>query len=98
MITLANVSKNYSVAPRLAAALDRVDLTIERGEFIAVMGPSGSGKTTMLNIVGLIDTTSSVRYVFGGEELSNRSIDHLAEIRRRHVGVIFQSFQLIADL
>jgi putative ABC transport system ATP-binding protein len=98
MITLANVSKSYSVAPRVAAALDRVDLTIERGEFVAVMGPSGSGKTTMLNIVGLIDTPSSGRYVFGGEDLSNRSIDQLAEIRRRHVGFIFQSFHLISDL
>jgi putative ABC transport system ATP-binding protein len=98
MITLANVSKNYSVEPRPAAALDRVDLTIERGEFVAVMGPSGSGKTTMLNIVGLIDTPSSGRYVFGGEDLSNRSVDQLAELRRRHVGFIFQSFHLIADL
>jgi len=98
MITLANVSKSYSVAPRLEAALDRVDLTIERGEFVAVMGPSGSGKTTMLNIVGLIDTPSSGRYVFGGEDLSNRSIDQLAELRRRYVGFIFQSFNLISDL
>ena len=98
MITLANVSKSYTVAPRPAAALDRVDLTIERGEFVAVMGPSGSGKTTMLNIVGLIDTPSSGRYVFGGEDLSNRSVDQLAELRRRHVGFIFQSFHLISDL
>jgi len=98
MLTLANVSKSSQVAPRVAAALARVDLTIERGEFVAVMGPAGSGKTTMLNIVGLIDTPSSGRYVFGGEDLSNRSIDELAELRRRHVGFIFQSFHLISDL
>jgi putative ABC transport system ATP-binding protein len=98
MITLANVSKRYSSEPSLSAALDRVDLTVERGEFVALMGPSGSGKTTMLNIVGLIDTPSSGRYLFGGEDLSNRSIDQLADLRRRHVGFIFQSFHLISDL
>ena len=98
MITLANVSKRYSNEPSLSAALDRVDLTVERGEFAAIMGPSGSGKSTMLNIVGLIDTPSSGRYVLGGEDLSNRSIDQLADLRRRHVGFIFQSFHLIADL
>jgi len=98
LITLANVSKRYSNEPSLSAALDRVDLTVERGEFVAIMGPSGSGKTTMLNIVGLIDTPSSGRYVFGGEDLANRSIDQLADLRRRHVGFIFQSFHLIADL
>jgi putative ABC transport system ATP-binding protein len=97
MITLANVSKRYSSEPSLSA-LDRVDLTVERGEFVAIMGPSGSGKTTMLNIVGLIDTPSSGRYLFGGEDLSNRSIDQLAELRRRHVGFVFQSFHLIAEL
>ena len=98
MITLANVSKRYSHEPSASAALDRVDLTVERGEFVAIMGPSGSGKTTMLNIVGLIDTPSSGRCVFGGEDLSNRSIDQLADLRRRHIGFIFQSFHLIADL
>ena len=98
MITLANVSKRYSSEPSFSTALDRVDLTVERGEFVAIMGPSGSGKTTMLNIVGLIDTPSSGRYLFGGEDLSNRSIDQLADLRRRHVGFIFQSFHLIADL
>jgi putative ABC transport system ATP-binding protein len=98
MITLANVSKRYSHEPPFSAALDRVDLTVERGEFVAIMGPSGSGKTTMLNIVGLIDTPSSGRYVLGGEDVSNRSIDQLANLRRRHVGFIFQSFHLIADL
>jgi len=98
MIELANVSKRYPSVPCRAAALDSVDLSIERGEFVAVMGPSGSGKTTMLNIVGLIDTPSSGRYVFGGEDLSSRSVDQLADLRRRHVGFIFQSFHLIADL
>ncbi len=97
MIRLSNVTKRYS-SSRDAAALDGIDLTIERGEFVAVMGPSGSGKTTMLNIVGLIDTPSSGRYVFGDEDLSSRSVDELTDLRRRHVSFIFQSFHLISDL
>jgi putative ABC transport system ATP-binding protein len=97
MIKLSNVSKRYSTLSD-SPALDGIDLTIERGEFVAVMGPSGSGKTTMLNIVGLIDTPSSGRYVFGDEDLSQRSVDELTELRRLHVSFIFQSFHLIPDL
>jgi putative ABC transport system ATP-binding protein len=97
MIKLSNVSKHY-VSLADTPALDGVDLSIERGEFVAVMGPSGSGKTTMLNIVGLIDTPSSGRYLFADEDLSNRSVDELVELRRRHVSFIFQSFHLIPDL
>jgi putative ABC transport system ATP-binding protein len=97
MIRLSNVSKRYSSMSD-PAALDGIDLTIERGEFVAVMGPSGSGKTTMLNIVGLIDTPSSGRYLFGDEDLSSRSVDELTELRRLHVSFIFQSFHLIPDL
>jgi putative ABC transport system ATP-binding protein len=97
MIRLSNVSKRYSNASD-SAALDGIDLTIERGEFVAVMGPSGSGKTTMLNILGLIDTPSSGRYVFDDEDLSSRSVDELTALRRLHVSFIFQSFHLIPDL
>jgi putative ABC transport system ATP-binding protein len=97
VIQLSNVTKRYS-SPCESAALDGIDLMIERGEFVAVMGPSGSGKTTMLNIVGLIDTPSSGRYLFGNEDLSSRSVDELTELRRRHVSFIFQSFNLISDL
>src|SRR5262249_27555928 len=77
-IALKTVSKRYSGAHR-DRALDRVDLSIERGEFVAIMGPPGSGKTTMLNIVGLIDTPSSGSYFFGDEDLSSRSVDELAD-------------------
>ena len=97
VIRLLNVTKHYS-NPSDSPALDGIDLTIERGEFVAVMGPSGSGKTTMLNIVGLIDTPSSGRYLFCDEDLTNRSVDALTELRRRHVSFVFQSFHLIPDL
>jgi putative ABC transport system ATP-binding protein len=97
VIRLSNVTKRYSDLCD-SAALDGIDLTINRGEFVAVMGPSGSGKTTMLNIVGLIDTPSSGRYVFGDEDLTSRSVDELTALRRRHVSFIFQNFHLIPDL
>ena len=98
MIKLTNVCKRYSPASAEPAALDGIDLEIERGEFVAVMGPSGCGKTTLLNIVGLIDEPSSGRYYFGDEDLSRRSVNELTELRKRNIGFIFQSFHLIPDL
>ena len=98
MIKLSNVCKRYPQAESESAALNGIDLTIGAGEFVAVMGPSGSGKSTLLNIVGLIDEPSSGSYVFADQELSYRSPDRLAELRRRHIGYIFQSFHLIAEL
>jgi putative ABC transport system ATP-binding protein len=97
VIRLSEVTKRYSSSNR-SIALDRIDLDIARGELIAVTGPSGSGKSTLLNIVGMIDGASSGRYVFEGEEITARSVDELAELRKRNVGYIFQSFHLIAEL
>ena len=98
MIKLSNVCKRYAQEQSEATALDGIDLEIGKGEFVAVMGPSGSGKSTLLNIVGLIDAPSSGSYVFGDQELSYRSANQLAELRKRNIGYIFQSFHLIADL
>ncbi|HLF12248.1 MAG TPA: ABC transporter ATP-binding protein [Gammaproteobacteria bacterium] len=98
MIKLANVCKHYPQAQSESTALDGIDLEISKGEFVAIMGPSGSGKSTLLNIVGLIDAPSSGRYVFGDQELSYRSTNHLAELRKRNIAFIFQSFHLIAEL
>ncbi len=98
VIELSQIRKRYADDSTGAPALDGVDLRIARGEFVAVMGPSGCGKTTLLNIIGLIDAPSSGRYWFADEDLSNRSIDELATLRKRHMAFIFQSFHLIADL
>jgi putative ABC transport system ATP-binding protein len=98
VIKLSNVCKRYAQAQSEATALDGIDLEIAKGEFVAVMGPSGSGKSTLLNIVGLIDAPSSGRYVFGEQELSYCSPSELAELRKRNIGYIFQTFHLIADL
>ena len=98
VIKLSNVCKCYADANEETAVLAGIDLEITQGEFLAIMGPSGSGKSTLLNIVGLIDSPSSGSYRFGDEELAHRSTSDLAELRKRNIGYIFQSFHLIGDL
>jgi putative ABC transport system ATP-binding protein len=75
-----------------------VDLSIAAGEFVAVMGPSGCGKSTLLNLVGMLDTPTRGQYVFEGTDISGYSERQLAELRKRRLGFIFQSFNLIDDL
>ena len=98
MIKLSGVSKLYRTNELETTALNSVDLSINDGEFVAVMGPSGCGKSTLLNIVGLIDTPSSGQCFFGDEEVSQHSESKLAELRKGNVGFIFQSFNLIEEL
>ncbi len=98
MIKLSGVSKLYRTNELETTALNSVDLSIDDGEFVAVMGPSGCGKSTLLNIVGLIDTPSSGQCYFGDEEVSQHSEGKLAELRKGNVGFIFQSFNLIDEL
>lgn len=98
MIELRNVSKHYSRIGGDTQALLDIDLVVERGEFIAVTGPSACGKTTLLNIVGLIDTPSSGCYRFGGTDLTDCSEAELTELRKHHIGFIFQGFCLVDDL
>ena len=76
-------------------ALRGVSLTIEDGDFVAIMGPSGSGKTTMANVLGLLDVPSSGSYKLNGREISQLSEDDLAVLRREEIGFIFQQFNLL---
>lgn len=98
MIDLTNVSKHYPQKGGDTQALLEIDLAVERGEFIAVTGPPGCGKTTLLNIIGLIDTPSSGCYRFDGADLADCSETELTELRKRHIGFVFQSFCLVDDL
>src|SRR5690606_15431435 len=91
-------SKAFRTAEVETTALDAVDLTIEAGEFTAVMGPSGCGKSTLLNIIGMLDNPSGGRYVFLGEDVSSYPERKLAQVRKRNIGFIFQSFNLIDEL
>ena len=98
MIERHSIARHYQSADIETVALRHVDLRIERGEFLAVMGPSGCGKSTLLNILGAIDRPTSGTYRFDGEDLTRLSEPRLAKFRARHLGFVFQSFNLVDDL
>ena len=98
MLLMENVEKVYRTEHIETHALSRFSVSVEKGEFVAVMGPSGSGKTTFLNIAGLLDAFEGGRYLLGGEDVSRLSDAEMSRIRNRKIGFIFQSFNLIPDL
>jgi len=98
VIRLSNISKLYRTSELETVALDDVSLEVEQGEFVAIMGPSGCGKSTLLNIIGLIDTPTRGEYQLDGAEVSRYSESRLTDVRKRTIGFIFQSFNLIDDL
>ena len=98
MIEVRNLRKIYLMGDEEVAALAGIDLTIARGESIAITGPSGSGKSTLMNILGGLDRPTSGSYRFDGEDVAHFDDDQLADFRRRRIGFIFQSFQLLPRL
>jgi len=95
---LRNIRKTYRTDAVETAALADMSLQIDAGEFVAVMGPSGCGKSTLLNVVGMIDSPSSGEYSFDGQEIARWPESRLVDLRKRNLGFIFQSFNLIDDL
>jgi putative ABC transport system ATP-binding protein len=95
LLQINDLSKEYTMGENILRALDHVDLSIERGDYVAITGTSGSGKSTMLNILGCLDRPSSGNYVLNGKDVSQMNPDELAEIRNREIGFIFQSFNLL---
>jgi putative ABC transport system ATP-binding protein len=98
VIELKDVSKIYGFGNATTVALDEVSLTVEKGEFVAIMGASGSGKSSLLNVIGLLDRPTHGTYSLGGKLVSRLRPNRLAKHRRDHIGFIFQSFNLLPRL
>jgi putative ABC transport system ATP-binding protein len=98
IIELEGVRKTYRSGTIEFEALRGVDITINEGEYVAVIGPSGSGKSTLMNILGCLDIPTAGRYLLAGEDVSGMSEALLAEVRNRRIGFVFQQFNLLAML
>ena len=98
MLSMREVSRVYRTDTVETTALDGIFLDVADGEFVAVMGPSGCGKSTLLNVVGMLDSPTDGSYVFNGTEVANLSESKLADFRKRNIGFIFQSFNLVDEL
>jgi putative ABC transport system ATP-binding protein len=96
LIEMHALTRVYQLGPQEIFALRGIDLTIEQGEYVAIMGPSGSGKSTLMNIIGCLDTPSAGSYLLDGVPVETLNDDQLAAIRNRKIGFVFQTFNLLA--
>jgi putative ABC transport system ATP-binding protein len=96
LIEMHELTRVYQLGPQEIYALRGINLTIEPGEYVAIMGPSGSGKSTLMNIIGCLDTPSSGSYLLDGVPVETMNDDELANVRNRKIGFVFQTFNLLA--
>lgn len=96
LIHLENIKKSYQLGEEELPILKGIDLDIYKGDFVSIMGQSGSGKSTLMNIIGMLDTPSSGKYLFEGQDVSAISPDEQSVMRRNNIGFIFQSYNLIS--
>ena len=98
LLKLTDICKDYRQGKEPVRVLKNINLTVEKGEYLAIMGPSGSGKTTLMNLIGCLDVPTSGTYELDGKDLKDMTDDDLADIRNRHIGFVFQSFHLLPKL
>ena len=95
MIQLEGITKSYPIGKETIDVLKTIELTIDNGEFVAIMGPSGSGKSTLMNIIGCLDKPTSGSYFLNDEDVSQYKDSELAKVRNESIGFVFQQFQLL---
>ena len=98
ILELTDICKDYAQGKNPVRVLKNVNLTVEKGEYLAIMGPSGSGKTTLMNLIGCLDVPTSGSYRLEDRDLKDLTDDELADIRNQHIGFVFQSFHLLPKM
>lgn len=98
ILKLTDICKDYLQGKQSVRVLKNINLTVEQGDYLAIMGPSGSGKTTLMNLIGCLDVPTSGTYELNGIDLKNSSDNALADIRNKYIGFVFQSFHLMPKL
>ena len=98
IVQLENVYKDYAQGREPVHVLHDINMTVEQGEYIAIMGPSGSGKTTLMNLLGCLDVPTSGTYLLEGQDIGSLSDDDLADIRNQSIGFVFQNFHLLPKM
>lgn len=98
ILKLTDICKDYQQGKEPVRVLKNVNMTVHKGDYLAIMGPSGSGKTTLMNMIGCLDVPTSGSYELEGQNLKDLTDDQLADIRNRHIGFVFQSFHLLPKM
>ena len=98
IVKLTDICKDYQQGVNPVRVLKNIHLTVNQGEYLAIMGPSGSGKTTLMNLIGCLDVPTSGSYELEGKDLQDLTDDQLAEIRNKHIGFVFQNFHLLPKM
>ena len=98
ILRLTDICKDYQQGKEPVRVLKNINMTVHKGDYLAIMGPSGSGKTTLMNLIGCLDVPTSGTYVLEGQDLKDMDDDRLADIRNKHIGFVFQSFHLLPTM
>ena len=98
ILRLTDICKDYRQGKEPVRVLKNINMTVHKGDYLAIMGPSGSGKTTLMNLIGCLDVPTSGTYVLEGQDLKDLNDDQLADIRNQHIGFVFQSFHLLPKM